>query len=76
MVFVEQAFSSPLNEDGGGGSSGSGSSCSSGGIISRSALMHLAGVGKVNLVNYSTCLHRLARVVASLAHPGDRDDNG
>jgi hypothetical protein len=37
--------------------------------------MHLAGAGRVNLVNYSTCLHRLTRVVASPAHPCNQDDN-
>jgi hypothetical protein len=35
--------------------------------------MHLAGAGKVDLVNYSTCLHRLTRVMASPTHPSDRE---
>jgi hypothetical protein len=47
---------------------------SGGGTIASSTLMHLAGAGRVKLVNYSTCLHRLARVVALPAHPGGRED--
>ncbi len=46
MVFVEQALSSPPTN---------------GGTISMSAEKHLVGVVRVNLVNFSTCLHRLAR---------------
>jgi hypothetical protein len=37
--------------------------------------MHLAGVGRVNLVNYSTCPHRLARVVVLSTHLVTREDN-
>jgi hypothetical protein len=37
--------------------------------------MHLAGASRVNLVNYSTCLHGLARVVALTTHSSDRDNN-
>ncbi len=37
--------------------------------------MHLAGVSRVNLVNNSTCLHRLARGVALPMSPGNWDDN-
>jgi hypothetical protein len=62
---VEQALSSPSNAGGNGG----------GGTIARSTLMHLAGAGRVNSANYSTCLHRLARVVALPTHPGSQDDN-
>ncbi len=65
LVFVERVSSSlPID------SSGSGSS-----TIARSARMHLAGMGRVNLVNFSTYLHRLARVVAMPMHPVNRDDN-
>jgi hypothetical protein len=45
------------------------------GTIARSLLMHLAGASRINLANYSTCLHRLARVVALPAHPDGQDDN-
>ncbi len=65
LAFVGRAFSSPLTNGGGGGGS----------TIARSSLMHLEGVGRVDLVHYSTCLRRLARVVASPVHPGDRDNN-
>ncbi len=37
--------------------------------------MHLVGAGRVNLANYSTCLHRLARVVVLPMRPGSRDDS-
>ncbi len=63
--FLQRALSSlPTNSSGGGG-----------GTIARSALTHLVGAGRVNLVKYSTCLHRLTRVVALPAHPCDWDDN-
>jgi hypothetical protein len=65
LAFVERALSSLLTN----GSSGSG------GTIARSPLMHLAGAGRVNLVHYVTCLHRLARVMALPTHPGDQDNN-
>jgi hypothetical protein len=64
-VFVEWALSS-LPKDGGDGS---------GSTISRSALAHLAGMGRVNSANYSTCLHRLAWVVALPVHPSGQDNN-
>jgi hypothetical protein len=65
LVFVEWALSSlPTNSSNG-----------SGGTIARSALTHLAGMGRVNSVNYSTCLHRLARMVALSAHPSGLVDN-
>jgi hypothetical protein len=51
----------------GGGSGGS--------TIARSAAMHLAGMSRVNLVNYSTFLHKLARVVALPVHSGNWDNN-
>jgi hypothetical protein len=58
-AFVEQASSSlPTN-------SGSGS----GSTITRSTAMHLAGMSRVNLVNYSACLHRMAMVVALPTNP-------
>ncbi len=58
VSIVGQASSSlPIN--GGGGGSGT---------ITRSTLMHLVGIGRVKLVNYSICLHRYARVVALPAH--------
>ncbi len=67
MAFVEQASSSlPIN-----GGSGSGS----GGTIARNATTHLAGAGRVNLVNFSTCLHRLARVAATPTHPVNWDNS-
>ncbi len=65
LAFAESALSS-LPANGGGGS---------GGNIARSPLMYLAGAGRVDSVNYSTCLHMLARVVALPAHPDDRDNN-
>jgi hypothetical protein len=65
MMSVEWASFSPPNSGGGNGS----------GTIPRSALMHVAGMGRVDLVNYSTCLHRLARVVALPTHPSNWDDN-
>jgi hypothetical protein len=65
LTFVERASSSPPNNNGYGG----------GGTIARSALTHLAGTGRVKSANYSTCMHRLARVVASPMHPGSRDNN-
>ncbi len=65
LAFVEQASSSPLTN---GNSVG-------GGTISRSATMHLVGTGRVNLVIFSTCLHRLARVVALPTHPCNQDHN-
>jgi hypothetical protein len=64
LAFVDRASSSmPIN--GGDGSFGT---------IAWSARMHLVGAGRVNLVNFSTCLHRLTRVAATPAHPFDRDD--
>jgi hypothetical protein len=54
LAFVDQALSSLLTGSGSGG----------GGTIARSALMHLVGAGRVNSINYSTCLYKLARVVA------------
>jgi hypothetical protein len=64
-AFVERVSSSLLNNGGGGG----------GGTIARSALTHLAGTGRVYLVNDSTCLHRLVRVVRLSNHPGDWINN-
>ncbi len=57
LVFVERESSSLPNNGSGGGST-----------ITRSTLTHLAGAGRVNLASYSTCLKRLARVVALPAH--------
>jgi hypothetical protein len=37
--------------------------------------MHLVGVGRIDLVNYSTCLHRLARVMTLPAHSGNWNNN-
>jgi hypothetical protein len=51
LVFVQRVLSSLPNKGSNGG----------GGTIARSALMHLAGVDRVNSAKYSTCLHRLAR---------------
>ena len=65
LAFVERVLSSLPNKDGNSSSS----------TITRSALTHLAGTGRVNLANYSTCLHRLARAVAFPAHPGGWEDN-
>jgi hypothetical protein len=65
LAFVEWASSSPPNNNGGG----------SGGTITSSALTHLMDVGRVKLVNYSSFLHRLTRVVASPTHPSYQDDN-
>jgi hypothetical protein len=64
-AFVERALSSLPNDgvDRGGGT------------MARSALMHLAGAGRVTSANYSTCLHRLVRVMALPAHPGGWEDN-
>ncbi len=45
----EEALSSLPNDSSNGG----------GNIIARSALMHLACTSRVNLVNFSSCLHRL-----------------
>ena len=61
-TFVEQALSFPLTNSGSNG----------GGIIARIPLTHLAGTGRGNLVNYSTCLRRLTRVLASPIHLGDK----
>jgi hypothetical protein len=67
LALVERASSSlPTNGGGGGGS---------GGTIARSATTHLVGASRVKSVNYSTCLHRLTRVVVLPAHPGNREDN-
>jgi hypothetical protein len=63
---VEWVLSSPSNSGGGNGD---------GGTIARITLMHLVGVGRGNLANYSTGLHRLARVVALPVPPGSQDDN-
>jgi hypothetical protein len=66
LAFVECVLSYlPNNSGGGGGSS----------IIARSPLMHLEGTGRVNLAKYTTCLHRLARVVALPVHPSGQEDN-
>ncbi len=65
LACIERALSSPPNASGNGGS----------GTIAKSALMHLAGTGRVNSANYSTCLHRLARVVALPTHPGGPEYN-
>ncbi len=64
LVCMEQAWSSLLKA-GGDGSSGT---------IARSTLTHLVGAGRVNSANYSTCLHRLSRVVALPAHPCGQDN--
>jgi hypothetical protein len=56
LTLIEQASSSPPTDGGSGG----------GGTIARNPLMHLAGTGRVNSVNHSTGLHRLAWVVALL----------
>jgi hypothetical protein len=63
-AFVEQVLSSLPIECSGSSGGGSGS----GGTIARSATMHLVGAGRINSVNYSTCLHRLARVVTTYTH--------
>ncbi len=60
LAFVERMSSSLLTNGGCGGGSGT---------ITRSAMTHLAGMGRVNLVNFSTCPHRLARVVVLPVHP-------
>ena len=65
LAFVERALSSPPNNGGN----------SNNGTIARSALMHLAGRGRANPANYSTCLHWLAKVVALPTHPGGQDNN-
>jgi hypothetical protein len=65
LACVERVLSSPPNVGSNSGSS----------TIARSTLTHLAGAGRVNLANYPTCLHRLARVVASHAHPGGQENN-
>ncbi len=65
LAFVERVLSSLLIDCGKGG----------GGTIAMSTLMHLAGAGRFNLVNYFTYLHRFARVAALPAHPVDRDDH-
>ncbi len=64
-AFVEQASSSPSINGGSGGGS----------TKASSPAMHLAGVGRVNLVNFSTCLHRHTRVVAMPAYPVDWGGN-
>jgi hypothetical protein len=51
-----------------------GSGGGGGSTIARSFAMHLVDASRVNWVNFSIYLHRLARVVATLAHPVDRDD--
>ena len=58
--FMEQTSPS------GGGSSGGGSSAtqSSTSSMMMSSATHMAGATKVNSVNFSTCLHRLARFAA------------
>jgi hypothetical protein len=66
-AFVERESTSPPIDGGGGGT------------IARSAAMHLAGVGRINSVNFSTCLHRLTRVAAipvQSVDPGDIDSDG
>ncbi len=60
MAFVERVLSSLPT---GGGSCGGGSG--SGGTIARSTVTHLTGASRVNLVNFSTYLHRLAKVVVA-----------
>ncbi len=65
LVFVDWGLSSLPNNGGDGGGS----------TIARSTLAHLVGAGRVNSANYSTCLHRLAWVEASPAHPGGWDNN-
>jgi hypothetical protein len=62
-AFVERASSSPMkgNEDGD--------------VVARSAATHLAGAGRINSVNFSTCLHRLAKIVSSTTTP-EKSDNG
>jgi hypothetical protein len=72
-AFVEGASSfPPTNGGGSGGSNGGGGSS---GTNQRSTATHLAGAGRVNLVNFSTFPHRLARVVALPAHSHDLDEN-
>ena len=39
-----------------------------------SAATHLAGANKVNGVNFSTCLHRLARFASNTNHHGEESD--
>ena len=56
--FMEQTSPS------GGGSSGGGSSATQSSPSMMSSATHMAGATKVNSVNFSTCLHRLARFAA------------
>ncbi len=65
LAFMERASSSPPTNGGSSGGSAPGST------IARSAAMHLAGAGRVNLVNFSTCLYGLARVMVSPVHPSN-----
>jgi hypothetical protein len=65
LVFVEWVLSPPPNDNSNVGRS----------TIVKSSLMHLMGMGRVNLANYSTCLHRLIRMMALPAHLGSRDNN-
>ncbi len=65
LACVEWASSSLPDNGGNGG----------GGTIARNALTHMAGAGRINSANYSTCWHRLARVVALPTHPGGWDNN-
>jgi len=51
-AFVERASTSSKDKD-------------DGIVVARSAATHLAVVGRINSVNFSTCLHRLAKVVSS-----------
>jgi hypothetical protein len=81
-TFVEWESSSlPINGGGsssrgsGGGGDDGGGSGGGGSTIARSTVMHLASTDRVNLVNFSTCLLRLAGVVVFPMHPGNQDDN-
>ena len=56
-AFVERASSSPIKEN------------ENEVVVSRSAATHLAGAGRINSVNFSTCLHRLAKIVSSSTPP-------
>jgi hypothetical protein len=64
LAFVERVLSSPPNDGSNGGRS----------TIAKSFLTHLTGTGRVNLANYSTCLHRLIRMMASPARGRDNND--
>ena len=59
-AFVERTSSSPSDNDD---------------VIARSAATHLAGAGRVNSVNFSTCLHRLAKIASANNNGGNSGDD-